>query len=164
MTDKINPPTIELFATSNVYSRVMHFLKKGDQEYGHFHAYDHGTLLGAGKLSVEILDDGLKVISVKEYTAPAMILIKREYRHRLTALEDNTVAACIHALRDVEGDLLPPDALTTVVEISKDENRQALIQRRNPVNEVSDHLEKLGLNRQRFVSDTSLGPEDKTWF
>ena len=44
------------------------------------------------------------------FVAPQMIYIKAEKMHELTALEDNTVAYCIHTLRDGNGveDILDP--------------------------------------------------------
>jgi hypothetical protein len=42
-----------------------------------------------------------------------MIFIKAEYRHELVALEDNTVAFCIHALRKGNGvdDIIDPASI-----------------------------------------------------
>jgi hypothetical protein len=94
-------PEVKILAISNVYSRLMHFIKAGDKEHGHFHTYDHGTLLASGKLLVEKLDDNNEVHFSKEFTAPTFIMIEKNSRHVLTALEDNTVASCIHALREV---------------------------------------------------------------
>ncbi|NBP00407.1 MAG: hypothetical protein EBU90_09840 [Proteobacteria bacterium] len=124
-------PDITIMAVSNVYSRVMHFSKAGDIELGHYHTYDHGTLLSSGVLKLEILNDDGTVKEEKVYTAPKMILIKKEFKHRLTALKDDTVAVCIHALRDVEGELLPVDALEEVTEYQPEEDKKALIERRN---------------------------------
>lgn len=105
----MNKPKIQLMAVSNVFTRLMHFEKAGDGEVGHYHNYDHGTLVSSGKVLVEMLDHENNCISSKEFTAPAMIFIPKDKKHRLTALEDNTVAACIHALRDVDSNLLSPD-------------------------------------------------------
>jgi quercetin dioxygenase-like cupin family protein len=81
----------------------MHFEKAGDAEQGHAHAFDHMTLLAKGKLRVTINGEAT------EFTAPQMIFIKAELRHELVALSDNTVAYCIHALREATGDILSPD-------------------------------------------------------
>jgi dTDP-4-dehydrorhamnose 3,5-epimerase-like enzyme len=44
-----------------------------------------------------------------EFTAPHMIYINKDKVHELQALSDNTIAYCIHALRDKEtGDILDP--------------------------------------------------------
>lgn len=89
----------------------MHFREKGDFEIGHCHTYDHGTLVATGKLLVEMLRDDGSVISQKEFTGPSFVFIPKLCMHRLTALENNTVAVCIHAMRDIEGNLLDPDFL-----------------------------------------------------
>jgi hypothetical protein len=97
---------------SNVYTRLMHFQNKGDIEIGHSHYFDHGTLVSSGSVLVEILDDATKeVISQKTIKAPNFIFIEKDKCHRLTALVDNTVCACIHALRTNDEELLDPDFL-----------------------------------------------------
>lgn len=107
----MNKPEIRILSVSNVYCRSMHFKKTGDSEQGHCHTYDHGTLLSTGKLLVEMLRDDGSVISQKQFIGPSFIFISKLCMHRLTALEDNTVAVCIHAMRDIEGNLLSPDFL-----------------------------------------------------
>ena len=107
----MNRPEVKLLAVSNVFSRLMHFVNKGDIEQGHQHIYDHGTLLSSGSVLVEMIDDNGNTISSKEFVAPTFIFIKKEQNHRLTALEDNTVCVCIHALRDIDDDLIDPDFL-----------------------------------------------------
>jgi len=103
-------PSIKILAVSNVYCRLMNFAKAGDQEVGHYHSYDHGTLLATGSLKVEILDDdGVNVLSEKVFTAPTFMYIKKENIHRLTALEDNTIATCIHALRSIDEEIIDSD-------------------------------------------------------
>lgn len=107
----MNKPEVKIIAISNVYSRIMHFKTKGDFEIGHCHTYDHGTLVSTGKLLVEMLRDDGTIISSKEFTGPSFVFISKLCMHRLTALEDNTVAVCIHAMRDIDGNLLEPDFL-----------------------------------------------------
>ena len=97
-------PEIHIGCVANLYSRMMHFKKTGDIEYGHKHPFDHLTLLASGKLQVKT-DVGVSV-----FEAPHMIYINKDKNHELVALEDNTVAYCIHALRDGNGvgDILDP--------------------------------------------------------
>ena len=104
-------PDVKIIAISNVYSRSMHFKKKGDVELGHCHTYDHGTLVATGRLLVEMLRDDGSVISQKEFVGPSFVYISKLVVHRLTALEDNTVAVCIHAMRDINDNILNPDFL-----------------------------------------------------
>lgn len=87
-------PNVQIGCVSNLFVRQMHFVKAGDVELGHKHSFDHMTLLAKGKLKVRINDEET------EFTAPHMIFIKAELQHELIATTDNTVAYCIHALRD----------------------------------------------------------------
>ena len=83
---------------------MMHFEKVGDIEYGHKHAFDHLTLLATG--SLKVITDNVETI----FKAPHMIYIHKDKKHELVALENNTIAYCIHALRNGEGvgDILDP--------------------------------------------------------
>ena len=100
------PPLISIGCVSNLFSRMMHFEKSGDIEIGHVHQFDHLTLLAKGKLKVTV--DGVST----EFTAPHMIYIKKEKTHELVALSDDTVAYCIHALRDKEThEILDPNMI-----------------------------------------------------
>ena len=89
-------PFIAIGCVANLYSRMMHFKRAGDIEQGHTHQFDHLTLLAKGKLKVTV--DGVAT----EFTAPHMIYIQKYKVHKLEALTDETVAYCIHALRDKE--------------------------------------------------------------
>ncbi len=102
-----NSPKVSIGCVSNLYSRMMVFEKSGDLEQGHFHHFDHLTLLASGSLRVTVKD----IPTV--FKAPTMIFIKADLKHELVALEDNTVAYCIHALRtpDSDGDILDPDSI-----------------------------------------------------
>ncbi len=105
----MNRPEVKILAVSNVYCRLMRFAKKGDQELGHYHTYDHGTLLASGKLLVQKLDDNGDINYTKEFMAPSFIFIAKDSKHILTALEDNTLATCIHALRTIDETIVDPD-------------------------------------------------------
>jgi quercetin dioxygenase-like cupin family protein len=92
----------------------MVFEKKGDTEIGHKHPYHHGTMLSSGSLLVKT-EKGMKI-----FNAPSLIFIDKDLTHELIALEDNTVANCIHALRDVEGALIPPETIPEGVDVFTD--------------------------------------------
>lgn len=100
----MNHPNVKLGCVANLFSRMMHFSKAGDLEKGHTHPFDHLTLLASGSLKVTV--DGVDTV----FKAPHMIYIHKDKVHELVALEDNTVAYCIHALRDGNGvdDILDP--------------------------------------------------------
>lgn len=97
-------PNISIGCVANLYSRQMTFLNVGDKNLGHTHPFDHLTLLAAGSLRVTV--EG----KTTDFKAPHMIYIKADKEHELMALEPNTVAFCIHALRDGNGvdDILDP--------------------------------------------------------
>lgn len=100
-------PKIQIGCVANLFSRMMYFEKTGDIEVGHTHQFDHLTLLASGKLRVTVAGQ------VTEFTAPHMIYIRADQVHELVALADNTVAYCIHALRDGNGveDILDPSMI-----------------------------------------------------
>jgi len=105
-------PKINIGCVANLYSRMMNFEKAGDIEIGHTHPFDHLTLLASG--SLKIIVDNIAT----EFKAPHMIYIHKDKIHELVALEDNTVAYCIHALRDGNGvdDIIDPTMIPKGVE------------------------------------------------
>jgi quercetin dioxygenase-like cupin family protein len=92
----MSSPVVHIGCVANLFSRMMRFEKAGDIEIGHTHQFDHLTLLAKGKLKVTV--EGVS----SEFTAPHMIYIHKDKVHELEALTDETVAYCIHALRDRE--------------------------------------------------------------
>lgn len=105
-------PVVDVIAASNVYSRLMYFQHAGDVEIGHSHPYDHATLVSAGSVLYEVLDgpDG-NTVAAKQFVAPSFVFVEKDKYHRLTALADQTICACIHALRSIDEDLVSPDCL-----------------------------------------------------
>ena len=103
----MNNADIKIGCVANLFSRMMHFKKAGDFEQGHAHEFDHLTLLATGSLKV-IANDEETI-----FKSPNMIYIHKDVHHELIALEDNTVAYCIHALRDGNGidDILDPSMI-----------------------------------------------------
>ena len=68
---------------------------------GHEHKFDHVTLLVSGRVSVQIKDN-----PPKEFTAPTFIVIRKDQRHKITALEEGAVYYCVFALRDLNGEVM----------------------------------------------------------
>jgi hypothetical protein len=103
----MSQPSINIGCVANLYSRMMHFKRAGDMEMGHTHQFDHLTLLAKGKLKVTV--EGVAT----EFTAPHMIYIRADKVHELVALADETVAYCIHALRNGDGvdDIIDPSMI-----------------------------------------------------
>lgn len=89
-----NQPEIQLGCVANLFSRMMVFKDVGDTEIGHTHQFDHLTLLASGALRVTV--DG----QTTNFVAPHMIYIRADKVHELVAIQPNTVAYCIHALRN----------------------------------------------------------------
>jgi len=108
-------PIINIGLVANMFVRQMHFKEAGASEQGHAHTFDHLTLLASGKLQVEANGE------ITEYTAPTMIYINSEVEHKLTALEPETVAYCIHGLRDLDksDDIVSPDMIPNGVAYKK---------------------------------------------
>lgn len=106
----MRPPEIQIGCVANLFSRMMHFKRAGDTEIGHTHQFDHLTLLAKGKLKVTVED------VATEFIAPHMIYIHKDKIHELEALADDTVAYCIHALRDKESnEIIDPSMIPTGV-------------------------------------------------
>ena len=104
-------PHIHLGCVANLFSRMMYFRNAGDVEIGHTHQFDHLTLLAKGKLKVTV--EG----NTSEFTAPHMIYIHKDKVHELEALTDETVAYCIHALRDKgSNEILDPSMIPAGVD------------------------------------------------
>lgn len=105
-------PLVQINMIDGVWVRQMHFVNKGDIEYGHKHTHNHVTLLAKGSLKVTV--EG----QVSEFNAPKMIFIHKENDHELVALEDDTLAFCIHAIRDKDtGEILEGLSIPSGVEI-----------------------------------------------
>ena len=102
-------PHSHITCVSNVFIKQMRFMKAGDTEQGHAHCFDHVTLLSAGSLRLNALDKST------DFKAPHHIFIKAGVVHELVALEDDTLAHCIHAMRDGERveDIVDPASIPT---------------------------------------------------
>jgi quercetin dioxygenase-like cupin family protein len=108
----MNYPETKMVCVSNLWVRMMYFTKTGDRNEGHVHNFDHITLLSKGSVEVDV--EGNKT----KFTAPQLIYIAKGKRHYLTALEDDTIASCLHALRtgEREEDILDPSMIPAGVQ------------------------------------------------
>lgn len=95
---------IKIACVSNLWVRQIHFTKKGDVNESHEHTYDHITLIAKGSFKVTVEGE------TKLVTAPHMVYIIKNKLHYIEALEDDSTACCIHALRtgEREEDILEP--------------------------------------------------------
>ena len=87
-------PVTNMACVGNLWLRQMHFVEAGDMNDGHEHNHDHVTLLAKGSVEVDV--EGTK----STFVAPHMIYIIAGKKHFLKALEADTIAYCVHALRD----------------------------------------------------------------
>ena len=79
----------EHFFTEGVYARKM-VIPAGTQVPTHEHVYDHLSILAQGRVRVAVGP------VIQEYVAPAMIEIKKNVAHKITAITDS-VWFCVHA-------------------------------------------------------------------
>ena len=82
----------------NIWVRQNYLEKAGDAVGGHLHYFDHVSLLAKG--SVEVSIDGK---NPHVFNAPTFIVIRKNHRHEITALEDDTSWYCVFAVRDIDG-------------------------------------------------------------
>ena len=83
----------------NIWVKSHTLQKAGDTNGGgHIHHFDHVTLLVKGSVRVEVGSN-----PPKDFHAPTFIVIRRDKKHRFTALEDDTIYYCVFALRDIDG-------------------------------------------------------------
>lgn len=90
----------ELGYIGNIWVRQNYLEKAGDQVGGHIHYFDHVSLLAKG--SVEVRIDGQRPHT---FQAPTFIVIRKNHRHQITALEDDTSWYCVFAARDIDGNV-----------------------------------------------------------
>ncbi len=125
-------PQIKMISVSNVFSRLMHFVNEGDIEIGHCHSYDHATLVSSGAVRYEVLDGpNGTAVAAKDVKAPNFIFVDKNKYHRLTALEPNTVCACIHALRDIDGNLVDPEFFIEQFEGTPGQLNNSMLEKNN---------------------------------
>lgn len=106
VTNKHTDVEITVASVSNVWVKQMKFLNVGAVMPGHLHTHNHLTLLASGKLRVTVNN------KTSEFSAPHMIFIHKDHEHLLEALEENTVAYCIHAFREKDtGDIIEGEGI-----------------------------------------------------
>jgi quercetin dioxygenase-like cupin family protein len=98
-------PDQKVSLVANVWVKQMHFKKEGDENRGHAHTFDHQTLIANGSFEIHIED------KVAVFKAPMIAFIAAGKEHKIVALEDNSVAYCIHAVRNGVNpeDIMNPD-------------------------------------------------------
>lgn len=97
------------YIQGNIFVREMRFEKAGDVVDGHTHNFDHTTYIARGSVQIEAIDDdGTVLRSVVKRASDGFnfVLIKAGVKHRLTALEDDSMGHCIYAHRNPQGEVV----------------------------------------------------------
>jgi quercetin dioxygenase-like cupin family protein len=81
---------------NDAFIKQMVFRKAGDRVMTHAHVYDHQSLLATGRLKLTI--DGEE----SYWQAPSILVIQAGKYHLMEALDDQTVAYCIHAIKGAD--------------------------------------------------------------
>ena len=96
----------ELGYFGNIWVRSHVLSKNGDVNGGgHLHPHDHVTMLHKGRIRVDVTDPETEERRSKEFTAPTFIVIRKNLKHKFTALEDDVQYYCVFALRDIDGEV-----------------------------------------------------------
>ena len=96
----------ELGYFGNIWVRQHNLEKTGDtNDGGHVHFFDHGTMLVRGKVRVDVTNTHTKEERSKEFEGPTFMVIRKDYKHKITALTDDVQYYCVFALRDIDGDV-----------------------------------------------------------
>ena len=96
----------ELGYFGNVWVRQHNLEKVGDTNNGgHVHFFDHVTLLVRGKVRVDVTDTITKEERTKDFEGPTFMVIRKDHRHKITALTDDVQYYCVFALRDIDGNV-----------------------------------------------------------
>ena len=103
------------WASGNIYIRPTLLTKIGDAVQGHIHNFDHTTLVFSGGVHVKATGPNGEIIE-RDFYAPlagaelhAMqghFLVKKDWKHEITALVDGTVFWCVYSHRDPQGDVV----------------------------------------------------------
>jgi quercetin dioxygenase-like cupin family protein len=95
--------------SGNIFIRPMEFAQAGDVVDGHAHNFDHTTYVVRGAVRIEQLgEDGavLRAVEKRASDGHNWALIKAGAIHRITALDDNSLAHCIYAHRTPQGEIV----------------------------------------------------------
>ena len=94
--------------SGNIFIRPFKMAKAGDAMDGHYHNFDHTTLIVAGAFKCEAtLEDGRVVERFFGEGQPhgRHCLIKARVRHRFIALFDNSEGMCVYSHRTPQGEV-----------------------------------------------------------
>ena len=90
------------FISGNIFIRPNKLEQKGDMVQGHTHNFDHTTIFFTGSFHVKAKKPDGSTLE-RDFFAPSHCLIKAEYEHEITALEDKSEFWCIYSHRTPQG-------------------------------------------------------------
>jgi quercetin dioxygenase-like cupin family protein len=93
------------WVSGNVFIRPNPLEKKGDSVDGHTHPFDHTTIVFKGAVHVVATGPNGELLE-QDFVAPAHFLVRANWCHQITALEDDTVFWCVYSHRTPQGDIV----------------------------------------------------------
>lgn len=94
-------PAIHTAVCGNQYFHVMTFREAGDHIPTHEHTYDHVMQILAGRVRIVSSRETIEAKAGDLYDVP------RGVAHGIVALEDGSIAQCVHILRWPDGTIVP---------------------------------------------------------
>lgn len=85
-----HPESNEMGDFAGIWVRKMYYATAATVYEGHRHNHDHLSLLATGKVIIEV--EGYKP---KEFIAPTFVIVRKEKKHKITALVDDTTWFCL---------------------------------------------------------------------
>jgi hypothetical protein len=89
--------------SGNIFIRP-NTLRKGEMVQGHTHNFDHTTIIFTGPVRIKATKPGEPTWE-KTFIGPAHVLIKADWMHEITALDDAEFW-CVYAHRTPQGDVV----------------------------------------------------------
>jgi hypothetical protein len=90
------------FVSGNIFIRPIHLQMVGQQIKGHTHNFDHTTIILTGSVNI-LVERPDKTTYEQSVAAPNFLLIRAQYKHEITALEENTTLFCVYSHRTPQG-------------------------------------------------------------
>lgn len=94
------------YASGNIFLRRVQLRRAGDKVHGHMHAFDHTTFVVRGRVHVDATcDKGCRPKS-QDFEAGQHFLVRKDWRHEITALTDDVLFFCIYSHRTPQGEVV----------------------------------------------------------
>lgn len=90
--------------SGNIFIRPIAFERKGEVIEGHTHTFDHTTIFFRGSFKV-VSSSPEGVTSSQIISAPSHLLIEKDWKHEITAQEDDSEMWCVYSHRNANGEV-----------------------------------------------------------